>query len=94
MARCQGKKNPLTGEKAGIEETRMFTPLRRFELGKMFLSVIPVLVGSAVFTKIFTEMTVSFRIGFATAIGAIGIAGFLILPKKMEEKDPRRIKEV
>ena len=61
----------------------MFSPLRRFEFGKMLLNIIPVLPGSAFVSKIFTEFSWSFRIIFGLVIGGFAVAGFFFLPNTL-----------
>ena len=65
----------------------MFTPLRRFEFGKMLLNVIPVLLGSAIVTKIFTEFPMGFRLLLLVALLAVGIVAFFVLPKSMPKEE-------
>ena len=70
----------------------MFTPLRRFEFAKMLFSVVPVLVGSAIVSKIFTELPGKFRIALLAVIAVLCIMGFIMLPPNLENesKEPRR----
>ena len=61
----------------------MFTPLRRFELGKMMLNLVTVLVAAGVASKLFTEFTPSLRIILMVIIIGLGILAFFVLPKSM-----------
>jgi len=68
----------------------MFTPLRRFEFGKMLLNIIPVLVGAGFVSKIFTDLSWAVKIAFIVLIAVVGIIGFLFLPESLAKEEKER----
>ncbi|GEM_PF-6257783 len=65
----------------------MFTPLRRFEFGKMLLNIIPVLIGSAFIAKIFTDYPWSVRISFSLIVAGVCLCGFFFLPGSLSKEE-------
>ena len=67
----------------------MFTPLRRFEFGKMLLNIVPVLIGSGFVSKIFTDFPWGVRLVFGSIIALATISGFVCLPESLSETDKK-----
>ena len=66
----------------------MYTPLRRFELGKMLFNWATILLGANFASKFFTEFPRWVTIGVFFAIVILAVMGFFALPESMkEEKD-------
>ena len=61
----------------------MFTPLRRFEVGKMLLNLVPVIVATGIASRFFTKLPLTARLGLFVAIVALVGLGILVLPDSM-----------
>ena len=63
----------------------MFTTLRRFELGKMLLNLIPVVVGTGIASKLFTELPFGSKILIVPVVLGLVMSATLLLPPSLEE---------
>ena len=53
----------------------------------MLLNIIPVFVGSAIVSKVFTEFPWRFRIAVVVTIVILAIIGFISLPKSLSKEE-------
>ena len=71
-------------------ETSMFSNLRRYELGKMLLNLVPVLVGAGIASKLFTGLPAHVILLIYCSLVVVSFVAVLILPKSVEINSGKR----